>query len=618
MGGYEGRLELTWTNKHERLLAHDDGSYEWLPPSDYRVSEVRLLHDVDSVGDVSDERAKDNLLIQGDALHALTSLIKLPEFAREYVGKVKLAYIDPPFNTGQAFTHYDDALEHSVWLTMMRDRLMQIRQLLREDGSVWVHLDDSEASYCRTVLDELFGRENFVASIVWEKDQGRRNDTDVSTVHDYIIVFAKNRPRWKSIRNLLPRTAQQIGRYRNPDNDPRGPWLQGDNGTAKSGSEKDRFEVTLPSGRKVRPPSGYYWRFSPETLEAARSEGRAYFGADGNGMPIIKRYLTDVQDGVVPRTWWPANEVGSNMAAKRDHLRKLLPDVDPFATPKPEQLLERIVQIASNPGDIVLDCFAGSGTTAAVAQKLHRRWVTIERSCETVEDHILPRLQKVVADEDPGGITSYSTPVGDELPDGVSAGEPRTAARVLSKFSEAGLLQQEISREALAQVIRTLRQADRTITEKRWHGGGGFCVLEVAPSMFQADGGLVFLADGMTNGALAEATAAQLGYEYTPDPPFAGRKGRTRLAVVDGVANEDVVRLLVSALADDERIVVCGTGIDPDVRALLKELRPGSTLRKIPAALLQRYRTLRLPSQRSAGTLSPASGDQQHTAGVKP
>lgn len=535
MPEYEGRLELTWTNKHLSLLAHEDGSYEWLDPSDYRVAEVRLLHDVSTVGIVGRKRAADNLLIRGDALNALTSLARLPEFASEYLGKVKLAYLDPPFNTGQAFEHYDDALEHSVWLTMMRDRLAQVWTLLREDGSVWVHLDDSEAAYCRVVLDELFGRENFVATIVWEKDQGRRNDTDVSTVHDYILVFAKNHQEWKKIRRLLPRSADQIKRYRNPDNDPRGPWLQGADSTAKSGGEKNRFEVQSPSGRSTQPPKGVYWRFSPETFAAALAEGRVYFGSDGDGMPIIKRYLTDVQDGVVPRTWWPAAEVGSNMSAKRDHLRKMLPDVEPFATPKPEGLLNRILQVASDAGDIVLDCFAGSATTAAVAQKMGRRWVAVERSAKTVETYALPRLRKVVENDDRRGITEL---VG-------------------------------------------------------WEGGGGFRVLDVAQSMFEADRGLVFLADWMTNGTLAEATAAQLGFEYETDPPFAGRKGRSRLAVVDGVVNEAVVRLIVSALPDSQRVVICGTGIDTDARPILRELRPGSTLRKIPAALLHEYRSTR-------------------------
>jgi adenine-specific DNA-methyltransferase len=162
---YTGRLELTWTNKDQRLLASEDGSYEWVPPSDYRVAEVRLLRDAGVVGAVKSQRdrAQDNLLIQGDALNALTSLIELPEFAREYVGKVRLAYLDPPFNTQQSFLHYDDALEHSVWLTVLRDRLTQIKTLLSAEGSVWVHCDDSEQAYLKVMMDEVFGRDNFIA-----------------------------------------------------------------------------------------------------------------------------------------------------------------------------------------------------------------------------------------------------------------------------------------------------------------------------------------------------------------------------------------------------------------------------------------------------------------------
>ncbi|MEU1846199.1 site-specific DNA-methyltransferase [Micromonospora sediminicola] len=591
MPRYEGRLELTWTNKDQCLLAHDDGSYEWLPTSDYRVAEVRLLGDVQPVGDVGKRRAADNLLIEGDALHGLTSLIKLPEFRREYVGKVKLAYLDPPFNTGQAFEQYDDALEHSVWLTMMRDRLSQVYELLSDDGSVWVHLDDVEAPYCRAILDDIFGRQNFVGTFVWEKDQGRRNDTDVSTVHDYIILFAKNRARWKGIRNLLPRSAQQISRYRNPDNDARGPWLQGADSTAKSGNEDSRFEVELPSGRKVRPPSGVYWRFTPVTFKAALDEGRVYFGADGDGMPIIKRYLTDVQDGVVPRTWWPAAEVGSNMGAKRDHLRRLLPEVTPFATPKPEPLIERILQIGTNPGDVVLDCFVGSGTTAAVALKTGRRFVVIERSPDTVISHTIPRLRKVIAGEDPGGITSIRVPTGEGLPEGVKTGEANTAAKVIKKLYDADRLADVgLDEKTIEALVRTLKGAEKTRTETRWSGGGGFRHLRVGPSMFEEDGGIVFLSDRMTNGLLAEATAAQLGFDYEVEAPFVGRKGRARLAVIDGVVNEGVIKLLVVALAAGERVVVCGTGIDPDARTLLRELAPGSTLRKIPAALLDRYR----------------------------
>ena len=287
------RLELTWSNKDRRLLSHGSQTYEWVDPSDWRVSEVRLLEHVMDVG----EDPEHNLVIHGDALHALTCLTTIPELNEVYVGKVKLCYIDPPFNTGQTFSHYDDAVEHSVWLTMLRDRLVQIHKLLCDSGSVWVHLDDSEQHRARCVLDEVFGPENFVATIVWEKDKGRRNDTDISTSHDYLMVYAKEHKLWSSKRNLLERTEAQISRYKNSDNDPRGPWLQGDNGTAQSGEESARFPVTLPSDRIVRPPKGNCWRFSPEVLEQARREGRVWFGRDGDSMTVIKRITCPSSDG---------------------------------------------------------------------------------------------------------------------------------------------------------------------------------------------------------------------------------------------------------------------------------------------------------------------------------
>lgn len=534
---YSGALELTWTNKHLRLLADEDGAYAWVPPSDFRVAEVRLLDDVATVGEVHPERdrAKDNLLIRGDALNALTSLASLPEFAAEFVGKVRLAYLDPPFNTQQSFLHYDDNLEHSVWLTMMRDRLVQIKKLLAPNGSVWVHLDDSEMAYCKAVLDEVFGRAGFIATIVWEKAQGTRGDTDITTAHDYLLVYAREPDLWRKARNLLPRSEGQIARYQNPDNDSRGPWRQGADGRAKSGSERNRFPVTLPSGRVVIPPHGTYWRFTEERLEEARGEGRVWFGSDGDSMPVIKTYLTEVQAGVVPRTWWPATEVGSNQEAKRDHLRKMFPNQEPFDTPKPERLLQRILQIASDPGDIVLDCFLGSGTTAAAGHKLGRKWIGIERSTETLDRYATPRLTKVVTGADPGGITK----------------------------------------------------------DVGWAGGAGFRVVDVAPSMFVDDGGTIFLAEWATNSRLSEACAAQLRYDFEPEPPFTGRRGRSRLAVVDGLINDDAVRLLVGNLPEEERLVVCGTAVDPAARDALRELRPGSSIRKIPASILEDYRKAR-------------------------
>lgn len=295
------RLELTWIGKDVRpklepriLLSDPKLSYH----AKHRVSGDDIF---------------DNRLIFGDNLLALKAL------EQEFAGKVKCVFIDPPYNTGAAFTHYDDGLEHSIWLGLMRDRLEVIRRLLSEDGSLWITIDDNECHYLKVLCDEVFGRSSFVATFAWEKDKGRRNDTDISSAHDHILLYAKDRNLWRKVRNPLPRTEVQTARYRNPDNDPNGPWLQGDNGTAKSGSESARFPITLPSGRVVTPPKGNYWRFSVENFEQARREGRVYFGKDGDGLPIIKRYLSEVQDGVVPRTWWPAEDAGSNQSAKRDH-----------------------------------------------------------------------------------------------------------------------------------------------------------------------------------------------------------------------------------------------------------------------------------------------------------
>jgi adenine-specific DNA-methyltransferase len=529
---YSGTLELTWTNKHLRLLAEEDGAYQWVAPSDYRVAEVRLLDEAGAVGETRSrrERAKDNLLIRGDALNALTSLGELPEFAEEFVGKVRLAYLDPPFNTQQSFLHYDDNLEHSVWLTMMRDRLVQIKKLLAPDGSVWVHCDDYEQHRLRVLMDEVFGPESFVATVVWEKADSPRNSArQFSTDQDYIIVYSKSAD-WNPSR--LPRTEQADSIYNNPDDDPRGPWLPGDP-FANKPYTKGLYELTGPTGRSFSPPPGRFWRISLEKFREFEADSRIWWGPRGDARPSIKRYLSEVSD-LVPRTLWLRKDVGSNRTSKNE-MRVLFPGEPSFASPKPEALLQRVLQIASQPNDIVLDCFLGSGTTAAVAHKMGRRWIAVERSAETLDTYAVPRLTKVVNGEDPGGITE----------------------------------------------------------QVAWTSGGGFRVLDVASSMFDEDEGTVYLAEWATNSRLAEACAAQLHYEFEPEPPFAGRRGRTRLAVVDGLVNEDAVRLLVANLPDDERLVVCGTAVDPAARALLRELRRGSSVRKIPASILQDYRQTR-------------------------
>jgi adenine-specific DNA-methyltransferase len=529
---YHGRLELTWTNKDKALLWSEDGTYRWVPPADYRVAEVRLLHDAGEVGAVSpiSRRAADNLLIRGDALNALASLARIPEFHRQYLGKVKLAYLDPPFNTQQAFEQYDDALEHSVWLTMMRDRLLQVRALLSTGGSVWVHCDDSERDYLKVMMDELFGRENFVASIIWEKFATRDNRPPISTSHDYILVYAKSLVSWR--RNLLPFGEEQRDRYKNPDNDPRGPWAslpihaQGGHGTAAQ-----FYTLTLPSGRKLDPPLGNCWRFTEPRLKELIADNRISFGPKGNNAPRLKSFLSEVAQGLVPKTLWLGSEVGITGTAKAE-IVALFPGVLPFATPKPEGLIHRIIHIASQPGDIVLDCFLGSGTTAAVAHKMGRRWIGVERSADTLATYAIPRLEKVVAGDDPGGITPT---VG-------------------------------------------------------WAGGGGFRILDIAPSMFVESRGAVVLADWAVNGHLAEATAAQLGYEFRFDPPFCGSKGRSLLAVVDGLITSEVVQLIAASLEPHERTVVCGTAVAVDADAALKSVSPGSRVRRIPASILADYR----------------------------
>lgn len=527
-----GRLELTWANKDKALLSHDDGSYEWVGKRDRRVAEVRLLRDAGSVGEVHDEydRAKDNLLIRGDALHGLTALTQLPEFADEYLGKVKLVYIDPPFNTGQAFEQYDDGIEHSVWLTMMRDRLVQIKKLLSPDGSIWVHLDDYEQAYARVLMDEIFGREGFVSTIVWEKRPSRSNDAIFSSSHDYIMVYSPDRAVFAKQRNRLTRSAEQLKAYKNPDKDPRGDWVSV-SFQAPNVRPNLTYPIVGPDGTEHWPSEGRCWSTTKEQFEELMDDGRIYFGADGKGVPRKKKFLTE-DEGIVPNTWWPNDECGSSSEAKKEILA-LFPGLTAFATPKPERLISRIIEIGSNPGDVVLDCFGGSGTTAAVAHKMGRRWVLSERESETIDTFAAPRLSRVVIGEDDGGITK-------------SAG---------------------------------------------WNGGGGFRTLDVAPSMFQEEEGLVFLADWATSSDLAEAVSAQLGFEFEPEAPFTGRKGRVRLAVIDGHVNRDVARALVNSLEKGERLSLVATSVEPGLDEALSKMRGGSRARVAPEDLLIAYAT---------------------------
>jgi adenine-specific DNA-methyltransferase len=529
-----GRLTLTWANKEKALLSHGETGYEWVDRDDPRAREVRLLDEVGRVGEVAGT-ASDNLLIRGDSLDALRALVHSPEYAAAYRGKVKLVYIDPPFNTGQAFEHYDDSLEHSVWLGMMRERLVLIRDLLAPDGSVWVHLDDAEMAYCRVQMDEVFGRQNFVATVIWEKADTVRNDaTRFSGSHDLVTVFARELSLWRAKR--LPRSPEMDKVYRNPDSDPRGPWLavplQGPNIRPNL-----TYAVISPrTGREHWPPDGGCWRRSESDVLEMISDDRIYFGKDGNGVPQIKKFLTEVGDRV-PSTVWPVGEVGGNRQSKGE-MRALFPTEVPFATPKPERFLERVLQIATNPGDIVLDGFAGSGTTAAVAHKMGRRWVTAELSENTTDTFTKPRLEKVVAGEDPGGITE-------------SAG---------------------------------------------WTGGGGFRDLRVAASAWQVisdDHGTVALqADDVNDATLARSVAAQLGYLPVDSPVWAGAKGRSRLAVVSGVVDAVAVADIAAALDEGETAVIAALAATHDAESTLREINRGSRVLRLPIDLFPRLGTV--------------------------
>ena len=377
------KLELTWIGKEKRPRLEPRILVE-VPEKSYHAKEKN-----------GDRDQFENMLIHGDNLLALKAL------EQQYTGKVKCIYIDPPYNTGSAFEHYDDGLEHSIWLGLMRERLILLRNLLSEDGSIWISIDDDEHAYLKVLCDEVFGRGNFVSSVIWEKKYSPQNDAKwLSDSHDYIVVFAKNKTVWRP--NLLPRTDEMNARYKNPDNDPRGAWKSGDL-LRKDVQASGVYTIVTPSGKICNPPTGRSWRVPEYRYKEMVEDNRIWFGAKGDAIPSIKRFLSEVQNGSVCKTIWKRDEVGDNDEAQKEQ-RKLIP-VNPFSTPKPERLLDRVIFLATNPGDLVLDSFLGSGTTAAVAHKMGRRWIGIELGdhCYT---HCIPRLQKVIDGTDQGGISN--------------------------------------------------------------------------------------------------------------------------------------------------------------------------------------------------------------------
>lgn len=369
---------LDWLNKKEALKASKSAPY-------------RLL-EVDNKLSYGDKNSQ-NMLIKGDNLDALKALLPF------YANQIKCIYIDPPYNTRGAFEHYDDNLEHSEWLKLMYPRLELLRDLLSEKGSIWISIDDDECHYLKVICDEVFGRKNFVANVIWEKKFSPQNDAKwLSDSHDHILVYAKNKDIWRP--NLLPRTEEMDERYKNPDNDPRGIWTSGDL-LRKDVQKTGLYKIITPSGRICNPPTGRSWRVPEYKYKELLKDNRLWFGTKGNGVPRIKRFLSEVKEGITCLTIWYHEEVGHNQDAQKEV--RSFNNKDVFSTPKPERLLYRILALASEEGDIILDSFLGSGTTAAVAMKMKRRFICIEMG-EHAITHCIPRLKKVI-DGEQGGIS---------------------------------------------------------------------------------------------------------------------------------------------------------------------------------------------------------------------
>ncbi len=398
------KLELTWIGKGEEprlepriLIEQPEYSYwagkEEGKPAPWSIKKSGESNNQENQSLSRSIGSSDNMLIHGDNLLALKAL------EQDYAGKIKCIYIDPPYNTGNAFEHYDDGIEHSLWLSLMKPRLDLLRNLLSNDGSIWISIDDDESHYLKVLCDEVFGRRNFVSNVIWEKKFSPQNDAKwLSDSHDHILVYAKNKEIWRP--NLLPRTEEMDSRYKNPDNDPRGAWTSSDF-TVRTYSESSDYPITLPSGRVVSPPQSRCWMTNKESFAKLVEDNRIWFGANGDGVPRIKKFLDEVKGGITTMTIWKHTEVGHNQDAKKEV--KAFHADEVFATPKPERLIERILFLGSNSNDLVLDSFLGSGTTAAVAHKMGRRWIGVELG-EHAKTHCFPRLKQVV-DGEQGGIS---------------------------------------------------------------------------------------------------------------------------------------------------------------------------------------------------------------------
>jgi adenine-specific DNA-methyltransferase len=339
----------------------------------------------------------DNAIIQGDNRLAL-ALLK-----ERYLGKVRCAYIDPPYNNNERYRHYVDRRDDEAWLSEIVQCVELIKPLLRLDGSLWVSIDDRQVHYLKVALDKVFGRQNFVSTIIWEQRTTRENRKVFSNNHEYILVYAAELKEFATKRGLLKWDDKSLSRFKNPDNDPRGPWQSVSANVQDGHATRSQFyEVVAPNGRMHRPPKGRCWVYTEARMRVEIGRDNVWFGKNGDSVPRLKRFLKDSRSGLTPHTLWRADEVGTNDQAKK-HLLGLLRSRSVFDTPKPEGLMRRILSIASDPKDLILDAYLGSGTTAAVAHKMGRRYIGIEKGNHVVS-HCVDRLRRVVRGEQ-GGVS---------------------------------------------------------------------------------------------------------------------------------------------------------------------------------------------------------------------
>jgi|CXWL01.1.fsa_nt_gi adenine-specific DNA-methyltransferase len=504
------RLELTWIGKETRprlepriLIEDPERSYH----APHRVTPNDQF---------------DNRLIFGDNLLALKAL------EAELAGKVKCVFIDPPYNTGSAFEHYDDGVEHSLWLSLLRDRLELTRRLLGPDGSLWITVDDNEAHYLKVLCDEVFGRSNFVANAVWQKKYTVANDAKwLSDNHDHVLVYALNKETWRPYR--LMRSEEMDARYRNPDNHPKGPWKATPLYAKQTGSTEEKSRRFLfKNGVAWSAPPGTSPRFPDDKLRELDANNEIWFGGDGTASPSRKTFLNELKLlGPPAPTIWLHSDVGHNHEAREE--AKACNPSDPFGTPKPERLLRRVLELATQPGDLVLDSFAGSGTTGAVAQKMSRRWVMVELG-EHCHTHIIPRLRKVIDGQDPGGITEQ---VG-------------------------------------------------------WQGGGGFRYYRLAPSLLEKDRFGNWVINKQYNAAmLAEAVCKLHGFRYAPSDSVYWQQGQSTerdfLYVTTQTLTAGQLQILSDDVGTERTLLVCCGAFRGNPRDW-----PNLTVEKIPKAVLDR------------------------------